>query len=146
MHPIILEVLEVIAQPARSSKGGRWSLKFLGQYDLGLSAWHCGDLVPLAGALKELRKSLLASKEAKELENRGFRIFPLHSMVPREEQELVFQEPEEGTTNAGAPSMLRFQIFGARARWCWPRTSRSLPSRCHTWAPRELLCAWEMWL
>ncbi|CAK9007158.1 Probable ATP-dependent RNA helicase spindle-E [Durusdinium trenchii] len=71
MHSIILELLEVIASPDSTI------LVFLPGIAEISALWQ----------------------EARDLEHRGFRIFPLHSMVPREEQELVFQEPEPGITN-----------------------------------------------
>ncbi|CAJ1355028.1 unnamed protein product, partial [Effrenium voratum] len=71
LHSIVLELLEVIAQPDSTI------LVFLPGIAEISSLWQ----------------------EAKGLEDRSFRCFPLHSMVPREEQELVFQEPEPGTTN-----------------------------------------------
>lgn len=39
-------------------------------------------------------------EEARGLEDTGaFKVFPLHSMIPREEQEMVFEEPAPGVTN-----------------------------------------------
>eukprot|EP00929_Paragymnodinium_shiwhaense_P065800 TRINITY_DN32962_c0_g1_i1.p1 TRINITY_DN32962_c0_g1~~TRINITY_DN32962_c0_g1_i1.p1 ORF type:complete len:1408 (+),score=321.58 TRINITY_DN32962_c0_g1_i1:119-4342(+) len=43
-------------------------------------------------------------EEARYLEEEGgaaseIRVYPLHSMIPREEQEMVFKEPPEGVTN-----------------------------------------------
>jgi len=39
-------------------------------------------------------------EEAKALEdNNRYKVYPLHSMIPREEQEMVFQEPDPRTTN-----------------------------------------------
>eukprot|EP00930_Biecheleria_cincta_P046744 TRINITY_DN32280_c0_g1_i1.p1 TRINITY_DN32280_c0_g1~~TRINITY_DN32280_c0_g1_i1.p1 ORF type:complete len:1630 (+),score=254.37 TRINITY_DN32280_c0_g1_i1:68-4957(+) len=39
-------------------------------------------------------------EEARGLEETGrFKVFPLHSMIPREEQELVFEDPEPSVTN-----------------------------------------------
>ena len=71
LHKVIIEVLEVIATPDSTI------LVFLPGIAEISSLWQ----------------------EAKELEYRSFKIFPLHSMVPREEQELVFQEPDPGITN-----------------------------------------------
>jgi len=33
-------------------------------------------------------------EEARELEAKGFQVYPLHSMIPREEQEMVFAKPD----------------------------------------------------
>lgn len=72
MHPIILELLEVIAKPASTI------LVFLPGIAEISSLWQ----------------------EAKFLEeSSAFKIFPLHSMVPREEQELVFEEPDPDVTH-----------------------------------------------
>eukprot|EP00930_Biecheleria_cincta_P045190 TRINITY_DN31156_c0_g1_i1.p1 TRINITY_DN31156_c0_g1~~TRINITY_DN31156_c0_g1_i1.p1 ORF type:complete len:1684 (+),score=300.69 TRINITY_DN31156_c0_g1_i1:465-5054(+) len=69
---IILELLEVIAEP------GSTILVFLPGIAEISSLWE----------------------EARVLEDNGrFKVFPLHSMVPREEQELVFQEPDPQVTN-----------------------------------------------
>lgn len=72
LHPIILELLEVIAKPASTI------LVFLPGIAEISSLWQ----------------------EAKFLEeSNAFKIFPLHSMVPREEQELVFEEPDPDVTH-----------------------------------------------
>ncbi|CAE7803865.1 unnamed protein product [Symbiodinium sp. CCMP2456] len=72
LHPIILELLEVIAKPASTI------LVFLPGIAEISSLWQ----------------------EAKFLEESNrFKIFPLHSMVPREEQELVFEEPDPDVTH-----------------------------------------------
>ncbi|CAL1126910.1 unnamed protein product [Cladocopium goreaui] len=71
LHKIILELLEIIAVK------GSTILVFLPGIAEISSLWQ----------------------EAKEMDGNGFRIFPLHSMVPREEQELVFQEPDPDVTN-----------------------------------------------
>eukprot|EP00913_Durusdinium_trenchii_P034129 g31943.t1 len=65
MHSIILELLEVIASPAPPEDST--ILVFLPGIAEISALWQ----------------------EARDLEHRGFRIFPLHSMVPREEQETV---------------------------------------------------------
>eukprot|EP00927_Polykrikos_kofoidii_P071183 TRINITY_DN67490_c0_g1_i1.p1 TRINITY_DN67490_c0_g1~~TRINITY_DN67490_c0_g1_i1.p1 ORF type:complete len:1397 (-),score=254.43 TRINITY_DN67490_c0_g1_i1:108-3872(-) len=69
---IVVELLEVIAEP------GSTILVFLPGISEISALWE----------------------ESRPLEDKGtFKVFPLHSMIPREEQEMVFQDPEPGITN-----------------------------------------------
>lgn len=71
-HTIITELIEIIAEP------GSTILIFLPGIAEISALWE----------------------EARQLEERmDLRVFPLHSMIPREEQEMVFQEPEPHMTN-----------------------------------------------
>ncbi|CAE7820093.1 spn-E [Symbiodinium sp. CCMP2592] len=98
LHPIILELLEVIAKPASTI------LVFLPGIAEISSLWQ----------------------EAKFLEeSSAFKIFPLHSMVPREEQELVFEEPDPDVTHAGS-SVCLFPFvfpFAQLLLWVWAGAS-----------------------
>ena len=119
-------------------------LAWLGANDASGSAFSLGSPPLSAPPLP----SLPAFQEAKGLEDRNFRCFPLHSMVPREEQDVASSRvgptgtSGPGSRREGPPSCCCCWVFIVRGRVKKQQTTGGKQTNQETHCERLRLCLW----